>query len=169
MENAVSSQETASVSKKEVLLILPYHGSISESFRKSITSLVQMAYKQVQLRVIFRTTCRLSNLFTLKDPIPKRFISNIVYGVYCTGCPKFYVGKTKRHLEKRFKEHKDLRKPTAVTKHLILEDHQISFGDVKVLARGNRDNELLIMESILIKKMKPPLNETVTSYPLELF
>ena len=42
----------------------------------------------------------------------------IVYGVYCTGCPKFYVGKTKRHLEKRFKEHKDLRKQTAVTKHL---------------------------------------------------
>ena len=108
-------------------------------------------------------------MFRFKDGIVLRFSSHLVYGVYCTVCTDFYVGKTKRHLETRFKEHKDLRKPTAVTKHLISKDHQIVFDDVKIFTRGKRDTELLIKESLVIKNMKPPLNETVVSYPLELF
>lgn len=161
--------ETYDVPKKEVLLILPYLGSMSESFERNITSLIHSAFKQVKLRIVFRTTCRMANMFKFKDIIPKRLSSRLVYGVYCTECPAFYVGKTMRHLEKRFAEHRDLRKPTAVTNHMTSNGHGFLFSDVKILTKGNHDTQLLIKESLVIRKLRPPLNETASSYPLEMF
>ena len=56
----------------------------------------------------------------------------------------YYVGKTKRHLKKQFDEHRDVRKPTAVSSHMMAFNHDISFDDVKVMATWNSDTELLI-------------------------
>ena len=92
-----------------------------------------------------------------------------MYGIHCTDCKSFYIGKTKRHLEKRFKEHNDVRKPTAVTEHLINHNHSISFDKVDILTNGKCDNELLIKESLLVKRVRPDLNTNITSYPLEIF
>ena len=162
-------EKPPSVEKKEVMLVLPYYGTLSESFDKSLKSLVEKAYNQVKLRVVFRTTYRLANLFNVKDVIPKSLVANVVYGVYCTDCPEYYVGKTKRHLKKRFDEHRDIRKPTAVSNHIMENNHDVLFPDVKVIARGNNDLELLIKESLIIKQLRPPLNANVASYPLEMF
>jgi len=151
------------------LLLLPYFGTLSDSFERSLNSLIHKAYFQVNVRIIFKTTYRLANLFKIKDIIPKPLVANVVYGVYCTDCRDFYVGKTKRHLKKRFDEHRDARKPTAVSKHLIQNNHDVLFSNVKILARGITDLELLIKESIIIKQLKPSLNANVTSYPLEMF
>jgi len=68
----------------------------------------------------------------------------LVYAIYCTEWPAFYVGKTKRHLGKRFAEHKDLRKTTAVTNNMMSEGHDFLFDDVKILGKGNNDTPLLI-------------------------
>ena len=161
--------EIITVPKKDVSLYLPYLGSTSDNLKKSLKSLVTHAYPQVNLKIIFRTSSRVCNLFKLKDTIPKRLRSNVIYGVYCTGCSDFYIGKTKRHLEKRCKEHLDPRKPSAVGDHLLISGHAISIEDFKILNNGRNDFELLIKESLVIKQLKPPLNAMVSSFPLELF
>lgn len=157
------------VEKKEVLLILPYLGALSESFEKSLQSIISSAYQQVNLKIVFRTTFRIADLFKIKDPIPKRFKSKLVYGIHCTNCDAVYVGKTKRHLSTRFKEHRDLKHVTAVSSHLMTTGHDASFDDVKIMAYGKIDTELLIKESLIIKQLNPRLNATVKSFPLEMF
>ena len=126
-EPAQDQDTPSTVPKKEVFLFLPYFGTLSENFEKSLKSIVHDAYKQVELKVVFRTTKRLTDLFKIKDIIPKRLKSKLVYGIYCTDCTDFYIGKTKRHLSKRFKEHRDFTKPTAVTSHLISTGHDANF------------------------------------------
>ena len=65
-----------------------------------------------------------------------------MYGVHCTDCDACYVGKTKRHLITRFREHIDARKPTAVTDHVMQNNHNVVFDDVKILVYGKSDREL---------------------------
>mgnify|MGYP001801514406 FL=1 len=72
-------------------------------------------------------------------------------------------------METRFKEHMNVRKPTAVTEHMMTYDHPFLFDDVKILANGKSDIELLIKESLTCKKLKPSLNNNAASFPLELF
>ena len=72
-------------------------------------------------------------------------------------------------MKTRFSEHTNMRSRTAVTEHLYLENHQANFDDVEFLAHGKSDKELLIKESLLVKKFSPRLNLNVQSYPLELF
>ena len=158
------------VPKKEILMVLPYLGHDSSfKLKKSLVSLFSKAYPQVDLKIVFRTTLRIANLFRYKDIIPKRLKSFIVYGVYCTDCDACYVGKTKRHLITRFKEHTDVRKPTAVMDHVMNNNHNVIFDDVKILCQGISDKELLIKESLTVKKMKPIMNMNITSFPLEIF
>ena len=121
------------------------------------------------LKIIFRTTFRVTNLFKIKDIIPKRLHSNVVYRVDCTNCDSKYIGKTKRHFETRFKEHLDPRKPTAVTDHMLRNNHNTSIDNVQFIARAKSDKELLIKESLLVKKLSPELNNNVSSYPLNVF
>ena len=76
-------------------------------------------------------------MFRYKDTIiPKRFKSFVVYGVHYTDCNAMYVGKTKRHLITRFIEHTDIRKLTAVTDHMMRNNHNSIFDDVKIFEQG---------------------------------
>ena len=49
--------------------------------RVSLPFFVQSAYNQIDFKVVFKTTRRLSDLFRIKDSIPKRFKSSVVYGI----------------------------------------------------------------------------------------
>ena len=177
LKNFVSKEESkqneepaATVLKKEVLMVLPFHGTeVSNKLRRNLQSLCAKAYPQIDFKLVFRTTFRICNLFNVKDPIPKRFRSYVVYRVHCTNCNASYVGKTKRHMETRFKEHCNVRNPTAVTEHLMQNGHEALLSDVEFLATANNDKELLIKESLFVKKLSPALNYNVQSYPLELF
>ena len=114
----------------------------SNRLSKSLKSLFCNAYPQVDLKLIFWTTCRISNLFTIKDKIPLRLKSNVVYMVQCTNCDAYYIGKTKRQMIRRFKDTRNPRKTTAVTEHLVQTNHDISIDNVSFLATGKTDYEL---------------------------
>ena len=161
--------KSPTVDKKELLMVLPYYGNLSEKIRIQLVRLFSQAYPQINLRLVFRTTVRITSMFNFKDQIPKRLKSHVIYGVYCNACDSSYVGKTKRHLEVRFKEHLNIRKPTAVTEHMMETNHNFCFEDVKILEKGTTDTELLIKESLTCKELKPILNNNVASFPLELF
>ena len=79
------------------------------------------------------------------------------------------MGKTKRHVATRYREHCNPERPTAVTRHILDTEHDVSLEDMKVLENGKTDEELYIKESLIIRELKPDLNENVSSYPLELF
>ena len=99
--------------------------------------------QQINLKIVFRATFRIADLFKIKDPIYKRLKRKLVYEIHCTDCDAVYVGKTKRHLSTRFREHRDLKHVSAVSSHLTSTGHDALFDDVKILAYGKTDTELL--------------------------
>ena len=115
-----------------IMLMFPYLGTLSESFEKRLKSIASNAYQQVNLKIVFSTTFRIADLFNIKDPIPKRLKSKLVYGIHYTDCDAVYVWKTKRRLSTRFTEHRDLKDPS----HLTSTGHDALFDDVKILAYG---------------------------------
>ena len=168
---SVQSDVELTVPKKEISLLLPFYGKFSDVLQKRLVSLFKVTYPQVDLKIKFRTTLRLAHLFNFKDKIPLRFRAFVVYGVHCTNCDSFYVGKTKRHMATRYREHCNPKRPTAVTTHIMTENHDFSLDDMTILDTSNyrTDEELYIKETLVIRELKPDLNEHVSSYPLELF
>jgi hypothetical protein len=61
----------------------------------------RLIYPQVQLRLIFKPICRLSNFFHFKDRIPLNLRSHVVYQFECQCGNALYLGKTCRHLHTR--------------------------------------------------------------------
>ena len=47
----------------------------------------------------------LSRYFPVKNQLPNRLKSNVVYKLNCLDCDASYIGKTCRHVKKRFVEH----------------------------------------------------------------
>ena len=68
---------------------------------------------------------------------------NVVYEIDCKDCYMCYVGKTKRALGMRTKEHLkninkiNLDKHNVITLHRINQYHDKKWGDVKVLDKEN--------------------------------
>ena len=65
-----------------------------------------------------------------------------MYRVHCTERDATYIGKTKRHMATRLKEHLDPHKPTAVTEHLIRNNHNTTMENIEFLATAKNDGEL---------------------------
>lgn len=93
----------------------------------------------------------------------------VVHKVYCTDCDATYVGKTKRHIKTRYSEHNDVTKPTAITEHIMRNNHSILFDRKKMLGHEKKDKKFYVKESLTVMKLKPIMNKNVTSFPLELF
>ena len=64
---------------------------------------------------------------------------------------------------------KSLKYLFTVNDHMLRNSHDVTMDDVRFIAMGKNDKELLIKESLLVKKLSPIMNGNVSSYPLELF
>ena len=93
------------VPKKEVLLVLPFLGSVSLKARTRLTKLFRKSLHCCNLQIIFKSPCRLSSLFCLKDKLPKHLLSSVVYKFTCSSCNATYIGKSLRHLKVIAYEH----------------------------------------------------------------
>ena len=81
------------------------------------------------------------------------FINLIVYVTYIS-----YIGKTKRHLVTRIKEHRSEK--SAIGQHLQTChtcDHNFNENQFKILSTGNSDFDCKIREALLIKSEKRTL------------
>lgn len=160
-------------------IVLPYTGNHAIQIRQQLNKLFSSTFSHIQLRVIFKPTCRLSNFFHFKDRIPLNLRSHVVYQFTCQCCNALYLGKTCRHLHTRISEHRGVSAMTgnpilSVSKSSILDhsretDHPTDPSDFKVIASSNSNLDILIKESLLIAKTKPSLNNNIRSYPLTLF
>jgi hypothetical protein len=86
--------QTPTVSKLLIPIVLPYTGNHAIQIRQQLHKLFSSAFPQVQLCVIFKPICRLSNFFHFKDRIPLNLRSHVVYQFECQCCNALYLGKT---------------------------------------------------------------------------
>ena len=172
----------ATVPKKEICIMLPFLGPLSLQIRTRIRKLFANKLPYCNLKVVFRSTRRLSNCFSFKDKIPTFLCSGLVYKFSCSDCNVTYYGKTKRHFKVRMSEHlgispltgktvKTMHQTTAVYDHFLTSSScsPTNFENFSILARESNDFKLTLMESLLIERDRPILNRSIKSMPLELF
>ena len=166
------------VPKKELFIVLPYLGTLSSNLKRKLRTCFKYSLPQCNIKVILKSTNRLSSLFRFKDVIPKELQSHLVYKFSCGNCNITYYGKTERHLDVRSSEHKCIShltgkrvecKPSAVLDHLLLHNHDSDFNDSTILCRDNNGFRLSLKESILISRDSPVLDKNTASVPLLLF
>ena len=134
------------------------------------------------LKIIFKSSRRLSSFFSFKDKIPNSLMSGVIYKYTCAECNLSYIGSTKRYWEKRLEEHLHISALTgkklngmqifSPMQHVRLSSCKVesfSRDDFSIIGRENIPYDLLKKESILISTSKPRLNNTITSVPLHLF
>ena len=169
------------VPKKRVRIILPYLGNTSCVIRTKLRKLFR-TIPSCRLEIIFQTTYRMGNLFRFKDCLPKLIMSEFVYHYKCGSCAASYVGRCYRHKHVRFCEHSGISPKTGVPytptlenassikTHIITNNHPINIGrDFTILSRGGTREVLDIKESIMIRKLRPTLNDRAASTPLFLY
>ena len=108
--------------------------------------------------------------FSLKDRTPLTLKALVVYKFHGS-CDKSvsYIGKTKRHLAIRIREHR--------TQASAIRDHyqkceKCSDGTPRsfsVLSSGRSDFEIRIKEALCIQKFKPSLNKQLANCGLEFY
>ena len=95
-----------------------------------------------------------------------------VYTIDCAGCPKKYVGETKRKLKVRVKEHRtetekvnngtrytrDRRRQSeteiwgsAITDHAMKENHVIDWDSAKIVERERDDQARSVKDAVYIR------------------
>ena len=169
------------VPKKEFTLFLPFLGTTSFKTKNSLVRSFRELLPFSKLKIIFRSSKRLSSCFSFKDKIPNSLMSGVIYKYTCPVCNHSYIGSTKRYWEKRLEEHSHVSALTgkplngmqiyAPMQHLRTGSCmvRISRDDFEIIGREKTPYVLKLKESIFISQQKPVLNNNITSVPLHLF
>ena len=148
-----------------LFISLPFTGNHSIPIRNRRTKLMHKYHPNLSLRIIFRTSKRISSIFHVKDRVPTLQRSSVVYTYKCDGCTASYVGKTYRHLKARADEHRGISSKTgavihtsthsSIREHCQSTNHPFKYENFNILTTASSKLELLIKETILIKKENP--------------
>ena len=163
------------VPKKEFVMVLPFLGSVSWNVKNNLMRSFRNNLPFCNLKIVFKTTNRLSSYFNFKDKFPKSIMSGVVYQFTCAKCSLSYVGSTKRFWEKRLEEHLHISARTgqplnglqvfAPLQHVksasCCSSPTISRSDFKILGNDTNPYTLQVKESIFIYRLKPTLNDNI--------
>ena len=172
--------------ERTVLMLLPFLGNQSFQLRNRVQKLMKTTFPDQKFRLIFRPQLRLRQFFGYKDRLPLELRSFVVYNYTCSCCAATYYGKTYRHYKERVFEHLGrsartgnplISHPTrsqkssesAILDHWKTTGHEPQYNDFKVVDSAKTKWDLLIKESLLIKKFSPSLNKQSDSIPLLLY
>ena len=149
-------------------LVLPYFGQLSKILQSRIHSLCTRYHKKC--RVVFRPF-KVSSYFTLKSRCPKELQALVVYKYVCSVDQNTtYIGKTKRHLALRVKEHLSTTSAnSAVFQHVATCNCAASIQNFSVLRCCQSDYDLSIMEALYIRDNKPSLNIAIAGQGSSIF
>ena len=170
---------TLTAEKKDLVIVLQFLGKLSLDLRTRFKNSISKNLPFCKIRVIFKSSTRISNFFQFKDKMPYCLRSNVVYKFSCGRCNATYYGKTCRHLSVRVGYHSSAlpvtgkksksKKSMAVKDHMFFCDHIVSIDDFKILATSYSVFHVKVKESLLILRDEPILNKNRTSLPLYLF
>ena len=173
-------QQEDNPDKKEVTMSLLYLGTISLKLRKRLINVFKQSLPAVDLKVVFRSSCRMRSFFRFKDRVPTDLVSHLIYKFTCADCNASYLGETNRHYLIRKCEHlcispftgKAMAKPpTSVTTHITEKQcvgNTLDNFEIITRCRGDLFRQR-IQESILISRDNPIINGQIRSIKLELF
>ena len=112
------------------------------------------------IRFVFRTKCKIKNVFTFKDTIPLFLRCDIVYQFQCGGCNATNYTKTNRHFKVRICEHLRISALTwkrvkadddsVIKEYLLFRNHPPEFEDFSILTINKNEFEVTLMENFLI-------------------
>ena len=126
--------------------------------------LVNNNFPQVDFNVAYQTPRTLGNLFPFKDNIKRtEEKSLVVYKIACKTCDAEYIGKTKRILIHRIKEHKTSPKSACKQHSNANPDHHMDYDGIEILDKAETDFKLKIKELLHIIKRKPSLKKQLNS------
>ena len=113
-------------------------------------------------------------MFRFEDTLNKNTRSSLPYRYTCSNCNVTYYGKTYRHFFTRAAEHMGISNLTGKRlkniKDSAVSDHLLQCNcAIDILATDVSRFNLLLKESLLIKRDNPVLSRTTKSFPLELF
>ena len=165
--------------RKQFISILPFLDKKSLQLRFRLVNSVNKTVRFCNLKVVTRSQRKLNALFRFKDRLNKKIRSFLVYRYTYSNCNVTYYGKTYHHFFTRAAEHmgvsnltrKRLKniKDSAVSDNLLQCNCAIDFDHFDILATDVNKFNLLVKESLLIKRDNLVLNRTTKSFPLELF
>ena len=168
-----SKDPITTVPKRDVFIVLSYLGLQSKFITKQLKYCIYKFYGCVNPKIIFRNTHRIKSFFPYKDKLSRSLKSKVVYKASCWDCDDFYIGKTRRRLHDRktghFKALTKSSRSSAIADHIISTGHNIKWDHFEILATGRSDLHCKIKETLLIKDLKPALNENVGSEKLFLY
>ena len=169
----------STVPKKNLVIALPYLGKLSLQMHTRINRIMKDKLPYCNIRFVFLTKCKISNVFTFKDKITSFLRSGIAYKFQCGSCNATFYGKTKHHFKVRMCEHLGISALTGkrvksdddyvIKEYLLFCNHTPDFKDFPILATNNNDFKVTLIASLLINRYHPPLNNNKQSLPLELF
>ena len=91
--------------KKDLVIVLAFFGKSSLDLRILLKNSISKNLPFCKIRVIFKSSTRISNLFQFKDKMPYCLRSNVVYTFSCGRCNATDYGETCRHLSVRVGKH----------------------------------------------------------------
>ena len=78
------------VSKRELICVLPYLGKASLDLRTELRRTIERNLPFCKSKITFRSKCRLKTLFYFKDSLEKKIRSSIIYRYRCSNCNVTY-------------------------------------------------------------------------------
>ena len=155
-----------------------YLGKASFDFRTKLRWTIERNLAFCQLKINFRSNCRLNTLFHFKDSLEKKIRSGIIYCYSCSNWNVTYYGKTFRHFYTWSAEHVGISnitgkhlesvKQSAISDHLLQWNCTINFDNFNILDAESNKLKSRVRDYLLIKRDKPILNRTVKSFLLLL-
>src|SRR5436190_22508976 len=84
-------------------------------------------------------------------------LNSAIYKINCNDCNYFYIGKTVRNFNIRFKEHLNswrLNKPDSsnVAKHMLNNNHKCTIDNFEIIHKENKGLKLDILEAMEIQR-----------------
>ena len=154
-------------------------GHLSKVIKKELIQLLENNYSYAKFHFIFKNPLTISSLFKFKDSLPELMRSSVIYQFSCPKCNLGnYVGCTNRLLKVRIDSHRGisyrtgskLSKPefSSIRNHSYQCKHKLEYSDFKILAQAQNSSCLFLLESLFIKQLKPLLNNSITSVPLNI-
>ena len=174
---------------KEIKYVsLPFLGPLHSSFHSQLIKILKSFFPATEFRLCYVNPLTIGSLFRSKDTLPSDLRSSVVYEFTCPGCKSgsSYIGSTSRQLMVRVAEHRGIsprtfdpisnpvnsaiRNHTSTCKKLSrIKNNKDKFSskDFKILATAYDLQSLHILESLLIRKNRPNINND--SGPIQLF
>ena len=159
----VNEMETP-VKDRKYILGIPFVGTVSREYKKKVATLIK-DHLEVDISAYF-TSCKIARFFSLKSKTSFVLNARVLYKFPCLNdSDTAYIGKTKRHIATRAKEHitpKDSTK-SEVKNHIFecntCKNSQLSVENFSILKKCKNDYTCKIAEALFIKKFRPRLNK----------